>query len=220
MIVFDNVTLRYPYDEFDVLKGASFKLCEGVNTILADAQSGKSSICKLLVKDIAPTSGQIFVDGLDISRIANNSLDILYLPRNPVFFERNSVQYNIEYPLKVRKVGKSQRRERAQEVATQFDLPLEAKARTLSTEQRRNLALARGLTVKRKIALFDDFFDDESDINYINGILKHFDTCVLFTSNPYLACGHTVVLDGGITVFQGEAEQAKECVSNLYWLSR
>ena len=220
MIVFDNVTLRYPYDEFDLLKGASFTLQDGVNTVLADVQSGKSSICKLLLKDIAPTSGQIFVDGLEISGITNGNLDILYLPRNPVFFQRRSVQYNMEYPLKVRKVAKVQRQARVGEIAKQFGIQLDVKARTLTQEQRRTLALARGLTVKRKTVLFDSFFDgDTADIQYINNILQQFDTCVILTSDPRFAVGHTVVLDGGVTVFEGDAEQAQQYISNLHWLS-
>ena len=32
MITFNDVTFRYPYDDFDVLKDASFTLHEGVNT--------------------------------------------------------------------------------------------------------------------------------------------------------------------------------------------
>ena len=221
MIKFDNVTLKYPYDELAVLKGVSFTLKEGVNTVLADAQSGKSSLCKLLLKDIVPTSGQIFVDGLEISSITNNNLDILYLPRNPAFFERRSVQYNMEYPLKVRKIAKLERRKIACELATRFGLELDVKASKLSQGERRALALARGLTVKRKIALFDGFFDgDEPDFEYINNVLQQFDTCVLLTSDPRLAMGNTVVLDGGVTVFQGDVDEAKKVVDSLYWISR
>ena len=221
MIVFDNVTLRYPYDEFDVLKGASFTLHKGINTVLADAQSGKSSICKLLLKDIAPTSGHIFVDEQDIASITNSNLDILYLPRNPAFFRRRSVQYNMEYPLIIRKVGKAERRNRVWEIAEQFGLNLDVKVNKLSQSQARTLALARGLTVKRSIALFDDFFDgDIENLNYINNVLQQFETCVIFTSDTRQANGHTVVLDGGIIVFEGDVEQAKQVVDSLYWLAR
>ncbi|MCH5153117.1 MAG: ATP-binding cassette domain-containing protein [Clostridiales bacterium] len=220
MIVFDNVTLRYHYDEYDLLKGASFTLLDGVNTVVADVQSGKSSICRLLLKDVVPTSGQILVDGQEISSITNANLDILYLPRNPAFFERRSVQYNMEYPLKIRKVAHSQRKERVREIAEQFGMKLDVKVRTLNAEQRRMLALARGLTVKRKTVLLDDFFDGGTDdFQFVNSILQHFDRCVMFTSDARIATGHTVVLDGGVAVFEGNAEQAKQAVSELYWLS-
>ena len=222
MIVFDNVTLRYHYDDFDVLKGASFSIVDGVNTILADAQSGKSSICKLLLKDIAPSSGKIVIDGNDISGITNNNLDILYLPRNPVFFEGRSVQYNMAYPLKIRKVARPERQARVKELAAQFGLPLEVKVSKLNRQQKLSLALARGLTVQRKYALFDSFFDDTDTVNieHINSILQRFDTSVVLTSNVSIAQGHTIVLDGGVTAFQGDSEQAKQCATNLYWLAQ
>lgn len=220
MIVFDNVTLRYPYDEYDLLKGVTFTLSSGVNTVLADIQSGKSTICKLLLKDIAPTSGQIFVDRQQIDCITNSNLDILYLPRNSVFFERRSVRYNMEYPLRVRKVDRAAKKARVDEVSRQFGISLDDKMRTLNEAQRRTLALARGLTVKRKIALFDGFFDEETlDFQYVSSVLQHFDTCVILTSDPRLAMGHTVVLDGGVTVFEGDAQSAQEYVGTLHWLA-
>ncbi|MCH5156404.1 MAG: ATP-binding cassette domain-containing protein [Clostridiales bacterium] len=223
MIVFDNVTLKYPYDEYELLKGVSFTFRDGVNTILADAQSGKSSICKLLLKDIKPTSGQIFVDERDISCITNSNLDILYLPRNPAFFRYRSVQYNLEYPLKLRKVAKPERHKQVYAIAEQFGLDLGVKLSKLSAQQQRTVALARGLTVKRKITLFDSFFDTAPDLQYVNDVLNNFETCapftiVILTSDIRLAMGHTVVLDGGVTVFEGEAEQAQQVVSSLHWL--
>ena len=69
--------------------------------------------------------------------------------------------------------------------------------------------------------LFDSFFDsDTPDFQYISSVLQFFDTCVLLTSDARIAMGNTVVLDGGATVFQGEAEQAKQVVEKLHWLSR
>ena len=220
MIVIDNVTLTYPYDRFDVLKGVSFTVCEGVNTILADAQSGKTSICRLLLRDIEPTGGKIFVEGQQISCITSRNLDILYLPSNPVFFERKSAQYNMEYPLKIRKVSKLERRNRVREIATQLGVPLEVKVCKLSPQQRRTLALARGLTVEREIALFDDFFDGDEDLLNIGNVLQRFQTSVIVTSDVRLAMGHTVVLDGGVVVFEGDASEARQVVSNLHWLTR
>ena len=220
MIVFDNVTLRYHYDDFDLLREVSFTLDKGVNTILADVHSGKSSLCKLLLKAVAPTSGRILIDGQDIASITNANLDILYLPSNPVFFERRSVQYNMEYPLKVRKVERSFRRQRANELCNQYGIDPLAKVRSLGDEQRRVLALARGMTVPRKTALFDGYFDGATDLQQVAGVTQLFDVSVVLTSDVRLARGHVVVLDGGTVVYEGDAEQAQECVSNLYWLSK
>lgn len=225
MITFSNVHLRYPYDDFELLKGVSFTLKEGTNTILADTQSGKTSICRLICQEVKLTEGQIFVNGKDISSITSDSLGILYLPRNPVFFNNKSVLYNVEYPLRVRKVDKARRRSLAQKAAERAGISsaLTAKIKNIDKNDRLTVALARGLTVERQIVLFDDFFSTEigsGDIQKINPILQLFDAPmkVIVTSNADIAMGHTVVLDGGEVVFEGDAQLAKQHVTNLHWL--
>lgn len=220
MIVFDNVTLKYHYDEYPLLKGVSFTLKNGVNTVLCDTQSGKTSLCKLLVKDIAPTSGHIFVDGTPISSITNAHLGILYLPSNPTFFVTRSVEYNIAYPLKVRKATKAERQSKVKQVTLKLGIVnLKQKVKKLSPTDKLTVALARGLTVERKVVLFDDFFSGNQ--GNIDNVLQLFEgvTCVIFTSDANLARGNVVVLDGGAVVYQGDADSAKQTVSKLGWLN-
>ena len=226
MIEFKDVTLHYHYDEFTLLKGASFTLHDGVNTVLADTQSGKSSVCKLLCKEVKPIGGEILMDGLPISSITSAGLGILYLPSELAFFEHRSARYNVEYPLKVRKIGKSERKQRVNEVATVLGVDfLDVKVKKLSQEQRKLVALARGLTVPRKVVLFDDFFavdgDVESVIDRMQSVFGMFDsaTCVVLTSDKRLAMGHCVVLDGGVTVYEGDACGAAQIIENLDWIS-
>ena len=225
MIEFKDVTLQYHYDEFALLKGASFTLRDGLNTVLCDTQSGKSSICKLLTKDVAASGGEITVDGLKIACITNADLGILYLPSKPTFFDNRSVRYNIEYPLKVRKIAKNERRERAERVAESLGVDfLDVKAKKLTAEQRKLVALARGLTVERKMVLFDDFFAIEGDVEtalaHVNSVLDLFSnaTCVILTSDSRLAMGNTVVIDGGKTVYEGAADQAARVIDGLGWI--
>lgn len=220
MIEFDDVTLQYPYEDTALLKGVSFTLCDGVNTLLCDTQSGKTSICRLILKDVKPSGGQIFVDGRQLESISHANLDILYLTGDPVFFERRSILYNIEYPLKVRKVAKHVRRGVATELAERLGVTdLKSKLRTLSTEQRKLVSIVRGLTVARKIVLWDDFFQD-ADADTVQKALQLFKgaTQVIVTSNADLAQGNVVVLDGGETVYSGDADGAKRTVEQLQWL--
>ena len=225
MIEFKDVVLQYHYDDFALLKGVNFALTGGVNTILADTQSGKSSICKLLTKDVAPNGGEITVDGVDIGCITNADLGILYLPSKPTFFANRSVRYNIEYPLNVRKVAKNECRATAEKVATALNIDfLNEKVKKLTEKQCKTVALARGLTVERKTVLFDDFFEIDGDVTqtvaHIDDVLSLFGnaTCVILTSDTRLARGHTVVLDGGVTVYDGDVEGAKKVISELVWI--
>ncbi|MCH5159349.1 MAG: ATP-binding cassette domain-containing protein [Clostridiales bacterium] len=226
MIEFRNVVLQYHYDEFALLKGVNFTLRDGINTVLADIQSGKSSICKLLMKEVAANSGEILVDGLTIGSITSADLGILYLPSKPTFFENKSIRFNIEYPLKVRKVAKNERRERAEQVAASLGLDnLDAKVKMLTAEERKLVALARGLTVERKIVLFDDFFeicdDGTKTLACVDSMIDKFNnaTCVILSSDKRLAIGNTVVLDGGVTVYEGNADRARGVIDSLDWLN-
>ena len=219
MIEFKDVTLHYHYDEFTLIKGAGFTLRDGVNTVLADTQSGKSSICKLLTKQVKATGGEILVDGLPISSITSAALGILYLPNEPTFFARRSVRYNVEYPLKVRKVPKSERKQIVDGVAARLGVDfLETKVNKLTAKQRNLVALARGLTVARKVVLFDDFFTVDDDVDAsrarVQSAFNLFEnaTCVTLTSDKRLAMGNCVVLDGGVTVYEGDAEDRKSVV--------
>ena len=225
MIEFRNVVLQYHYEEFALLKGVNFTLTDGINTILVDTQSGKSSICKLLMKEVVANSGEITIDGLEISGITNADLGILYLPSKPTFFENKSVRFNVEYPLKVRKIAKIERRKKAEQVATSLGIDyLDVKVKKLTDEQRKLVALARGLTVERKIVLFDDFFrvnECENAMEKVNSVLNYFKNslCVILSSDTRLAIGNVAVLDGGMTVYEGTPDGAKHVIDGLCWLN-
>ncbi|MDE7454316.1 MAG: ATP-binding cassette domain-containing protein [Clostridia bacterium] len=219
MIEFKHVELKYHYDEYALLKDLDFTLVDGINTVLCDSQSGKSSVCKLLTKEFAPTGGQILLDGQDIASITNASLGILYLQTIPTLFENRSVFYNVTYPLKVRKVDKAEQIKIFDEVAKLVGLTInpKQKVKKLQTDERKRISLARGLTVKRKVVLCDDFCTQKE---HIDKIVTLFDgaTVVIITSDVALACGNVVVLDGGKTVYCGDVDGAVKVRQNLGWI--
>ncbi len=213
MIVFDNVKYQYHYEQFPIFDGLSFTLHNGVNTILCDVQGGKTTICKILCNLIEPQSGKVTMQNFDLCQKDNG---VLHLPQKPTFFFNKSVGYNIAYPLKVRKIPKQQRKDLATQLANKFDLPLDAKVKTLNHVDCKKLALARGLSVARKVVLFDDFFDD---ILQIKQTLPLFEgaICVILTSNPNLAQGHVVVLDGGKCAFEGHCQTAVNLAQKTFF---
>ena len=217
MIVFDKVTYKYHYEQFELFKQLSFTLKDGVNTILCGEQGGKSSICKLLCNQIAPQSGNITICGIQCNAQVDNG--VLWLPQNPAFFEGRGVIFNIAYPLKVRKVAKLQRDIIAKQLAEQFGLMANVKAKKLSQEQRRCLALARGLTVERKVVLFDDFFTNEQQLQQTLELFPDAIKVVL-TSNASLATGHTVVIDCGACIYQGDTEGAQQACQGIVSITK
>lgn len=218
MIEFKQVALHYHYEDYAVLKNLTFTLTDGVNTILCDSQSGKSSICKLLTKQFDPTNGQISINGLDITSISNQALGILYMPSNPTFFEHRSVRRNIMYPLKVRKVPKTEQLKRCNETALQVGLTdMDVKVKKLPLDERKRVAIARGLTVQRKVVLLDDFCTSVSQIDQLVDWFSNA-TIVIITSDINLARGNVVVLDGGESIYQGDVDGAKEIRKTLGWI--
>ena len=172
-----------------------------------------------MTKQVKPSSGNIFCNDEDISCITNERLGILYLSDKPTFFENKSVLCNTEYPLKVRKLSKDERKCRALEVLSKLAITdVDVKISKLNERERKLAAIARGLTVPRQIVMFDDFFEEDDDADEI---VRLFDAQIniILTSDVRLARGNNaVVLDGGYTAYQGDTVNAVECVRKLNWL--
>lgn len=98
-IEFRDVSFIYPGTNRCVLNGVSFLIQEGKTTaIVGQNGSGKTTICKLLLRFYEPTSGSILINGIDISEYTRESL---YRSFSAIFqdfakFER-SIGDNVSY---------------------------------------------------------------------------------------------------------------------------
>lgn len=60
---FENVSVRYHYDEFDALADLSFEVNEGETvSVMLGAQGGKTTAAKLIMGLLRPTCGKITAD--------------------------------------------------------------------------------------------------------------------------------------------------------------
>ncbi len=224
MIEFQNVSFQYHYEQYPLFQNVSFTLHDGLNVVLCDVMSGKTTLCKMLLGLLPPDSGKILVDGVDIYANHHSVLlaDALNLPAKPAFFNNKTVLFNLQYPLKVRKQKNDQL---VHGLAEQFGLldVLKSKVRSLSAKQQKQLALARGLTIPRKTVLFDGFFDENADDCELSlpVVTKLFQSQmqVVFTTDAQLAAGNVIVIDAKTCIYQGDADGARKTVANLQWLS-
>lgn len=228
-IAFCDVAYKFHYADYPVLSGATFRLDEAVNTLCADKQSGKSTVCRLLVGDMKAQSGNILLGDLPINSITPVERGILYLSSDYPLFKHKTVADNVEYPLVVRKVARAERGKIIEQALRSVGAAELAKVKVskLTEEQIRLVVLARGLTVQRKIVLFDDFFAygksaqtdfDSYDVQQVLGLFPDA-TKVVCTSDSRLLVGKTAVLDGGKCVYEGNAEGAQAVVEQLPWLA-
>ncbi len=82
-IRFENVSFKYPASEDYVLKDASFEINNGETLALVGKNgAGKSTIVKLLCKFYEPTSGHIYLNDIDLSKISTKKY---YQSLSPTF---------------------------------------------------------------------------------------------------------------------------------------
>lgn len=103
ILTFDNVYLNY-FGHRDSIIGFSHTFSDGLNVLYGEEGSGKTSLLKLIAGINSPTKGEILLNGgrLDFKSDVQMVFDDLAL------FERRSLKYNLEYPLKLRKTPKSE----------------------------------------------------------------------------------------------------------------
>ncbi len=100
----DNVYLNY-FGHGNSIIGFSHTFYDGINVVFGGDGSGKTSLLKLIAGINAPTKGSILLNGHPI----DHKNDVQMVFDDLAFFERRSLKYNLEYPLKLRKIPKNQR---------------------------------------------------------------------------------------------------------------
>lgn len=75
MVKFENVSKHYDNAEDPALSHVSFQLAPGtLGIVTGESGAGKTTIFKLLMREIEPDEGTIWVNGQDISRIKSKDL--------------------------------------------------------------------------------------------------------------------------------------------------
>ena len=96
-INFENVSFKYPFDDFEVIKNISFTIKSGETIgIVGPTGAGKSTLIRQLLREFNITSGTITIDGVDIKEYKIEDVRDLvgYVPQNHILFRR-SVDDNI-----------------------------------------------------------------------------------------------------------------------------
>ena len=137
--------------ELDVQRGEFFSL-------LGPSGSGKTTCLRMIAGFERPTSGRVLLDGSDVTDRAPYERDVNTVFQDYALFPHMTVQENIEYGLRVKRVAKAQRRERAGEALALVRLSefAQRKPSQLSGGQRQRVALARALVNRPGVLLLDE----------------------------------------------------------------
>ena len=121
MIVFDAVTKVYE-PNVAALKGVSFVIDKGEFVFIVGASgSGKSTMVRLLLKELDPTDGRIIVGGRDLTRLKRSRVPLLRRNIGCVFQDfkllpNRTAAENVAYALKVQGEGRNGIRRKVPEV--------------------------------------------------------------------------------------------------------
>jgi spermidine/putrescine transport system ATP-binding protein len=144
VVAVDNVSLTIDEGEFFALLGPS--------------GCGKTTLLRMLAGFETPTSGQILIDGQDVTRIPPNKRPVNMVFQSYAVFPHLSVQKNIEYGLKMEGVGAAERRDRAEAALSLVQLEGygDRMPDQLSGGQRQRVALARAIVKRPRVLLLDE----------------------------------------------------------------
>ena len=137
--------------DLDIADGEFFSM-------LGPSGSGKTTVLRLIAGFEEPTAGTILLGEDDVTRRPPFSRDVNTVFQDYAIFPHMSVVENVEYGLRVKKVGRSERRHRAEEALETVRLASYGARRPhqLSGGQRQRVALARALVNRPKVLLLDE----------------------------------------------------------------
>ena len=164
MIEFVNV--RKVFDDSGVvaLEDANFKIENGEFVFLVGSSgAGKTTITKLLMRETNVTSGEIYLDGIDVTKVPEKEIPYLRRKMGVVFqdfrlLEDRTVYENVEFAMRIVGDVKREIRKRVPEVLGQVGLSAKARMlpRQLSGGEQQRVALARALVNHPLILIADE----------------------------------------------------------------
>src|SRR5438132_2920458 len=228
-IEFRNVTIEF--DDRKVLNNLSFKVMKGeTKIILGGSGCGKSTTIKLVLGLLKPDSGQILVDGEDITNYSEVQMmrvrkKIGMIFQEGALFDSLSVYENVAFKLHEQGIPEDEVEAEVRRMLrfVNLEAAIDKMPSELSGGMRRRVGIARALVGDPKIVLFDEptaGLDPPTARTICELAMKLRDledVSSIFVTHEmnnldYLTSEYAVVNDAGDVVFEKEGE--KLCLIN------
>jgi spermidine/putrescine ABC transporter ATP-binding subunit len=144
VVAVDHVSLDIAGNEFFALLGAS--------------GSGKTTLLRMLAGFEAPSSGQILLDGTDVSHVPPNKRPVNLMFQSYALFPHMTVRANISYGLEMERMPRTEIIRKTDDILDVIQLApfADRKPDQLSGGQKQRVALARALVKRPRVLLLDE----------------------------------------------------------------
>ncbi len=153
------VGLTKYYGTVLAVDGVDFTITRGeFFTLLGPSGSGKTTTLRLIAGFEEPDAGRVELGGRDVTGIPPYDREVNTVFQDYALFPHMTVAQNIEYGLKIHKVGKAERAQRRNEALemVRLDGYGSRKPSELSGGQRQRVALARAIVNRPRVLLLDE----------------------------------------------------------------
>lgn len=229
-VEFKNVSFRYPHASEDELSNISFKINKGQTlAIIGATGSGKTTLISLIPRFYDATEGEVLVDGVNVKSYKFDTLydKLGYVTQKAVLFA-GSIRENVFFgesgapetdeELK-NAIGLSQAEEFVDKLPDGTEHMISQMGRNVSGGQKQRLSIARALSRKPEILVFDDSFsalDYKTDAKLREGLNEKLkDTTKIIVAQRISTIRHAdkiIVLDRGEAVGMGTHDELmKNC---------
>ncbi|WP_419841178.1 ABC transporter ATP-binding protein [Candidatus Poriferisodalis sp.] len=157
-VTLSELTKVYP-NGFEAVTDLSLSLADGEFLVLVGPSGcGKSTALRMIAGLEKITSGDLFVGERRLNDVAPKDRDIAMVFQNYALYPQMTVADNIAFPLRLRKVRKTERNEQVRQAARVLELTdyLERKPAQLSGGQRQRVAMGRAIVRRPELFLMDE----------------------------------------------------------------
>lgn len=149
------------FGDFAALQRVTLEVPEGsLTALLGPSGSGKSTLLRIIAGLEQPDTGQVLIDGADVTEARPQERGIGFVFQHYAAFAHMSVRENVAFGLRIRKRPKAEVTARVDELLKLVGLTKwsEQRPHQLSGGQRQRMALARALAIQPSVLLLDEPF--------------------------------------------------------------